>query len=153
MQEYTSLWGDPARACFRDIVDNTTRLLESLLSEHFGQFSQLEVYIKWVPSSNYIALSPNASLSPGLWSLRIEINDKTMLTTCFKCFSDSRPILCLRKITKISKRWRNIGFRLFGARGRLKFQTYPAQPVNMAHPLCQTHLQSTIARCRPSPKN
>jgi len=48
VQEYTSLWGNPARACFRDIVDNTTRLLESLLSEHFGQFSQLETYIKWV---------------------------------------------------------------------------------------------------------
>ena len=84
VQEYTSLWGDPARDCFKDIVDNTTRLLDTLISEHFGQFSQLEAYVKWVFSSNYIALSPNAPLFPGLWSLRIETDDKTMRTICFK---------------------------------------------------------------------
>ncbi|KIM37374.1 hypothetical protein M413DRAFT_448441 [Hebeloma cylindrosporum] len=46
VQEYTSLWADPARACFKDIVNNTTRLLDTLLDKHFGQFSRLEEYIK-----------------------------------------------------------------------------------------------------------
>ena len=85
VQEYTSMWGDPAHACFRDIVDNTTRLLQSLLSEHFGQFSQLEAYVKWVYSSNYLTLSAsNPLLYPGLWSLRIETDVKAMPTICFK---------------------------------------------------------------------
>jgi len=47
VQEHTRLWGDPARACFTDVVHNTTRLLEKLLAQHFGQFSRLEDYVKW----------------------------------------------------------------------------------------------------------
>jgi len=46
VQEYTNLWGDPARACFKDIVANTSRFLEKLLSQHFGQFTRLEEYVK-----------------------------------------------------------------------------------------------------------
>ncbi|KAH0580177.1 hypothetical protein H2248_001700 [Termitomyces sp. 'cryptogamus'] len=42
---FTSLWNQPAIACFHDVFANTSEFIRKVMGEHFGQFKNLEKHV------------------------------------------------------------------------------------------------------------
>ncbi|KAJ7689053.1 P-loop containing nucleoside triphosphate hydrolase protein [Mycena rosella] len=50
---FTSQWMAPSLSCFQAIVESSSQILDRLMANHFGQFTQLETYIR---SLTYVEL-------------------------------------------------------------------------------------------------
>ncbi|KAJ7102892.1 P-loop containing nucleoside triphosphate hydrolase protein [Mycena epipterygia] len=46
VQRFTSEWMSPSMSCFNFVVEASSNFLDRLMSDHFGQFTQLEDYIR-----------------------------------------------------------------------------------------------------------
>ncbi|KDR71864.1 hypothetical protein GALMADRAFT_253646 [Galerina marginata CBS 339.88] len=44
--QYTSLWEEPSKRCFQDVVENGRQFLGKLLEDHFGRYKELERYMR-----------------------------------------------------------------------------------------------------------
>ncbi|KAJ7776193.1 P-loop containing nucleoside triphosphate hydrolase protein [Mycena metata] len=44
---FTNRWKSPSITCFESVVTTSAKLLEALISAYFGQFTQLETYIRY----------------------------------------------------------------------------------------------------------